>query len=425
MAIIAVRDMPILKHFFPKNKTTSQRELSSYICEDGSNAYYKNYALNLCISRIARSLQLCDFQTFEDNSKVKGFNWYKLNIEPNQNQNQAQFIHSIIYKMVFCDDGALVLQTDEGSFIVAESYDLEKRAYQPNVYRNIVVAGGYQLKSIKYEHEVFHFVLDNNEIKKIVDSVYDDYAKLIQGTIRNYNRNNALKFKLKIDASFDAFKTRNVVDSEGNPITRDDGSIVTEYDDILDDFMINRFKGILSEDDSVTPFESGIDLDPITNQKGNTKSGAATTRDITDTFKDIIYMCSDAFGIPRAYILGDVADGEVVTNNYIDNAVRPIADNLETEINRKLYKFDGLKKGNKMKIKTNVITTKDPVKFANAAEAYLRTGIYTINNLLEMLGEEQLTDSFADTRFMTKNYQTMEEMEKAIVEAVNNAFRKK
>lgn len=424
MAIIAIRDMPLFKNLFPSKKTTSQKELNSILSSIETSAAYKNYAMNLCISRIARSLQLCDFQTFDEGKKIKGFNWYKFNYEPNKNQNQAQFLHKIIYKMVFDANGALVIQSDDGQLIVAEDYSIDSKGFIENVYTNIVVSGGYQLKSPKFEHEVLHFVLDNNQIKTIVEGIYDDYAKLLKGAIRNYNRNNSMKFKLNIDATFDSFKSKPLIDENGQEVKREDGSVVSEYDDILDDFLTNRYKGILSDDDSVTPFESGLGLEQISNTKGNTKSGASTTRDITDTFKDIIYMCADAFGIPRAYILGDVADGEVVKQNYIDDAVRPIADNLETEINRKLYGFKGVTSGNKLKIQTNVISTKDPVKFAAAAEAYLRTGLYTINMLLEMLGEEQVNEEWANKRFITKNYQTMEEMEQAITQGVKNALNK-
>lgn len=418
MAIIAIRDMPILKHLFPKNKTTSQLELPGHpLIEWGGEAAYKNYAMNLCIGRLANALQLCDFQTFLKGEKTNGHYWYRFNFQPNINQNQAQFFHKIIYKMVFDANGALVIQTDEGDFIVVDSYDLKERAYHENIYQNIYVSG-YDVKSIKKESEVFHFVLNNNQTKKIVDGIYDDYGKLLNGAIRNYNRNNATKYKLKIGAMFNAFKTNVVADSDGKPIEREDGSVVTEYDTILDDFMTQRYKGVLDESDSVTPLEDGLDLEDVSSKKGNTKSGTATTRDITDTFKDIIYMCADAFSIPRAYILGDVADGEVVKQNFIDDAVRPFADNMETEFNRKIYKFEGLAEGSKMKIQTNVITTKDPIKFANAAEAYLRIGIYTINQILEKLGEEMIDDEWANKRFVTKNYQTVDEYEREIANAV-------
>lgn len=425
MGIIAIRDLPIIKSLFPKNKTTSQRSFKEIILSDGYEAKYKNYALNLCISRISNALQLCDFQTLYKGERFKGPIWYRLNYQPNINQNKSDFIYKIIYKMVYDCNGALVIQDDKGDFIVADNYEVTEYAFYENIYSNIELPGGYHLKRDLKESDVLHFVLNNNEIKKIVDGIYDDYSKLITGTIKNYNRNNSLKFKLKMDAQFDNFKDKTVLDDDGEPLKREDGSIVTEYDDILDDFMLNRYKGLLSEKDSVTPFESGLDLDPIMNQKGNTKSGAATTRDITDTFKDIVYMVADAFAIPRAYILGDVADGEVVKSNFIDDAVRPVANIFELEINRKIYKFEGLKSGSKLKIKTNFITTKDPIKFANAAEALLRTGIYTINDLLEMIGEERINEEWANKRFITKNYQTFEELEKAIKTNVDNLLRER
>ncbi len=405
---------------FPENKTTSQRSKQrDFTYEWKGDAAYKNYALNICISRLANALSLCDFQTFLKKKEQQGIMWWRFNFEPNLNQNQTQFFHKIIYKMVFDCDGALVVQDNEGNFIVADDYTIEERAFKENLYSNIVVAGGYGMQSTKTESEVLHFVLHNNQVKSIVDGVYDDYGKLLAGTIRNYNRNNSFKFKLKMDSLFENFRTKNVVGADGEPLKREDGSIVTEYDDILEDFLENRYKGILEDKDSITPFEAGLDLDEIGNKKGNTKSGTATTRDITDTFTDIIHMCADAFGIPRAYIKGDVADGEVVKQNFIDDAVRPLADNFEGEINRKLYKFENVRAGTKMKIQTNTITTKDPVKFAAAAEALLRIGVYSPNMVLRKLGEEAIDEPWANEHFVTKNYQNMKEVEHAIKETVN------
>lgn len=360
------------------------------------NAAYKNYALNVCIIRIANALSLCDFQTYKDGEYIKDRMWWLFNFEPNKNQNQIDFLNKIIYKMVFHDDGALIIQDDSGNLLVADDFNLEKFAFKENVYSNIKV-NNYTLQSSKLESEVIHLTLNNQKVKSIVESIYDDYGELISGTIRNYKRGNAIKLALNIDAQFDQFKKIQVI----NP---DTGETTTEYDMILDDMFQNRFKAMFDEKDSITPIEAGLEINEIAKGTGNTKSGSFTTRDITDTFTDIMNFTADAFGIPRGYLKGDVADGEVMKKNFISDVIKPIADQMTVEFNRKLYKFENVRNGTKVKVQTNSMYSYDIVEFANAAEAMYRIGALNTNEIRDKIGEERIRDDWANKYAITKNY---------------------
>lgn len=412
MSVLAIRDWPIIKRFFSDGQKGKPNDFKTILEDWGRNPKYKQYALNVCISRIANTISLCDFQTYVNGKKEQSDNWWLFNYEPNKNQNKTDFIFDLIYQMVFnYEDGALVIQSKEGNLIVATDFIVEKYSFEQNIYKNIMLPGGYQLKRSLKEEDVLHFKLNNGKVKEIVDSVYEDYGKLINGTIRNYNRGNAIKLKLMIGTAFEQFKTKMVENS--------DGTFSTEYDEILDEIFTERFKAIFSDKDSLTPMEEGLTLDKIEAAPGNTKSGAVTTRDITSTFEDILNMTADALGIPRGIIKGDVADNEGLNNKYIDDAIRPIAGILQFEINRKLYRKERVLKGTKMKIQTNVIYTHDPVAFANAAEAYLRIGVYCPNDILLKLGEEQIDQAWANEYYVTKNYQNAKEAEKEIKAAVD------
>lgn len=361
------------------------------------DAKYKKYALQIAINKLADALALCEFQTFENEKTVKKNNWYLFNIEPNKNQNQSEFWNKVLHKMIYDDNGALVIQTKEGEFVVADEYDISEFAFYENIYSNIVLPGDFKLPGTRVESDVFHFKLHNSKVKEVVDSVYDDYGKLIAGTIRNYNRGNAIKMKLSIGAMFQQFKNKVV--------KKEDGTEVTEYDQVMDDLFENRFKGVFTDEDSVTPMEEGLGLEPISATPGNTKSGSVTTRDISDVFEDIRDMVADAFGIPRGILKGDTADNEGMHKLFVNYPVRSLADNLQSEINRKLYGKEEMLKGNKLKIQTNTININDPVEFANAAEAYFRIGAYSTNKVLVTMGEEPIDEPWADEHYITKNYE--------------------
>ncbi|MCM3511648.1 phage portal protein [Carnobacterium inhibens] len=391
--------LPFLNNVLAKREPSpsSSITLKDFTMVYENDAKYKNYALQIAINKLADALALCEFQTFENKKPVQKDNWYLFNIEPNKNQNQSEFWSKVIYKMVYDDNGALVIQSKEGEFVVADDYDISEFAFYENIYSNIVLPGDFRLPGTRKESDVFHFKLHNSEVKKVIDSVYDDYGKLIAGTIRNYNRGNAIKMKLNIGAIFQQFKN--------NIVTKEDGTKVTEYDQVMDDMFDNRFKGIFTDQDSVTPMEEGLNLDPISATPGNTKSGSVTTRDISNTFEDIRDMVADAFGIPRGILKGDTADNEGMHKLFVNYPVRSLADNLQSEINRKLYGKNEVLKGNKLKIQTNMINTHDPVEFANAGEALLRVGAYSPNDILRKLGEETIDEDWAKVHYVTKNYE--------------------
>jgi len=356
---------------------------------------YKKYAIQIAISRMANSLALTDFETLKDGEEQQGFNWWLLNFEPNKNQNKVSFWQDILYKMIYDHNGALIVQSDEGYLIVAENYAVKEYAFEENYYSEIELKSGFKLSAGRKESEVIHLTLNNNKVKEIVDSVYDDYGKLIGGTIANYNRGNAMKLVVKMDAMFDQLKNR--VDEETGE---------TEYDMILDDMMENRLKGMMSESDSATPLENGLEIEEV-KTTSNTKSGASTTRDITATFEDILNIVADAFHIPRGIMKGDVADVEALNKNYINHCVRPLAEQIETELNRKLYSYQNVIQGTKVKVNTDSIFTRDPIDFANAGEALLRIGVYSVNDILKKLGEETIDEPWADEHYVTKNYENV------------------
>ncbi|HEP1658633.1 TPA: phage portal protein [Streptococcus pyogenes] len=376
----------------------SQRSIKAYLKEVGQIIQVKEYALQLCIDKISNALSLASFEIYNKGHPVIGSPmWWLFNMEPNQNQTQNQFMSDLITQMIKNSDGALVIMIDD-QFVVAKNYEVIYRAFKPNIYKNVIVAGDYQLNKVFSENEVLHFVINDSKIKSYMDGLYDEYGKLIAGSIRNYNRGNALKIGLKIGSMFDQQFGKNVVETD------DEGNSVTEADIILDEMYENRFKAVLSDKDSITPIEEGLEMAEIVKSSGNTKSGAVTTRDITDVVTDVIHFAGDAFSIPRGILQGDVADAEAIRENFVNFAVRPFADVIETEVNRKLYKRENYQLGNKFKIQTNTILVYSPENFAAAAEALERSGIYNPDELRMKLGEEPLNTDWSQAYYVTKNY---------------------
>lgn len=365
--------------------------------QSGKNIQAMEFALQMCIDKISNALSLASYETYENGKQIFGTMWWQFNYEPNQNNSQNSLIAGIVREMVKNDDGALVIQKNN-EFILAESFTVVYRAYKPNIYKNIVLAGGLAIHEVFLEEDVLHYTINDSKIKHYLDVLYGEYEQLISGAIRNYNRGNALKLGLKIGTLFDQQFGKKMVgqDEEGND--------VSEADVILDEMYENRFSAVLSDKDSITPLEEGLEFSNLVSTAGNTKSGAVTTRDIYDTFLDVIHFAADSFSIPRGIMTGDVADAEAIRENFVNFAVRPFADAIETENNRKLYGMANVANGTKFKIQTNTILIYSAEKFASAAEALFRIGGYNPNEIRSKLGEERINKPWADEYYVSLNY---------------------
>lgn len=378
-------------------KKVSRKELEAAVRRSGQRVQFMEFALQMCIDKIANALSLANYETYNKGKIQKGDIWYRFNYEPNQNQTQNEFLAALIGQMVKNSDGALVLMHN-GEFILAESFEIDKKAFRPNVYKNITVAGGLQLNAVYQEEDVLHFTMNDSKVKGYLDDLYSEYGKLIGGAIRNYNRGNALKLGLNIGSLFDQEYSKNIVDVDQN------GNEITEADTIIDEMYEKRFAAVLSDEDSITPLEEGLTISSLVQTSANTKSGAVTTRDISDVIMDVIHYAADAFSIPRGIMNGDVADAEAMRDNFVNFGVRPWADAIETEINRKLYGKRHLASGSKFKIQTNTILVYSAEKFASSSEALFRIGALNTNEIRDKLGEERIDEEWADKYYVSLNY---------------------
>lgn len=378
-------------HSNPQVRTSlSRKDLETLIAKTEEKVCYKNYAIQLCINKLASALSLCRFETFDQGQPKKDHYWWKFNYEPNINMNMHDFLYQLIYEMVYNDEGALVIQNDTGDLVVASSYTVNEGSYLGNLYSNIELHGGLKLERSYREEDVLRFQLPNKEVRKLIDNLYSDYGRLIGMTTDAYIRDHSLKLVLEIGTMFNQ-----------QPIQLEDG---TEIDPV-EEIMTSRFKNLFSGGNTVTPLEQGLTLQEL---GGSRRSGEKVkASEINDLMNKSIDFVADAFGIPRGLLKGDVADVEAMTDNFITFAIRPLAKELETEINRKLYRKEKVLIGTRLKVVTGSIQTYNIVSFAAAADKIIAASIGTPNEMRELLEWERVDNPELDKFKETKNYQEL------------------
>jgi len=350
---------------------------------------FRELAFNSCVNMIANSVSKCEFKTFTKNKEVKEQEYYLWNIEPNKNQNSSEFMHKLIYKL-YQDNECLVI-SEGGGLLVADNYTMDENALINNTFSQVSV-NDYSFKKTYSGKDVMFFKLAEKDMRKVVNMIYDSYGKLLSYTMKHYQTSKGTKGVLNLEAL---------------------GSGTEKDKEYLKDLLNKRFKPYFENDNSVLPLSKGFDY------KENPYKSTENTRDIRAMMDDVGDFTAKAFGIPPALIRGEIAGISDAMQSYLTFCVDPLVDMIQEEINRKRNGFAGFTNGNYLKIDTRNIKHVDILESATAIDKLIASGVYSVNNIRDILGEQLVEEAFANKYFMTKNYSTAEDLLKSLIEPSN------
>lgn len=371
------------------NKDTGTLDLDAYCGELAGEIFYKELAIQSAVNLISNAVARSEFLTFKEGKEVRESNYYLFNVEPNQNKSSSKFWRDVIHKLVY-ENECLVIQNN-GMFYVADSFDVIKFAFKENIYKNIVVEN-YNLRDVYKESQVFHFELHDEKIKNVIDGLYNSYSKLIQASSLSYKRNKTKRGTLEVPTNYTQTE-RGQKD--------------------LEDLLNNRFKRFFeAEGGAVLPLTNGLKYNELGKEKGSKDTEGG--REVRGFIDDIFDFVAIAFQIPPTLLKGSVADTSEAINNFLTFCVNPIAELLTDEINRKFYGKKSYLERTYAKLDTTRIKHVDIKDIANALDILTRIGAYCVDDSLRALGMEPLNTKWSRARWMTKNYQRIDEMAKGV-----------
>jgi HK97 family phage portal protein len=366
------------------NKDTGTLSLDVVVGDIAAEVFYKELAVQSCVNLIANAVSRSEFLTFEKGKEIRGENYYLFNVEPNQNKSASKFWRDVIHRLVY-DNECLVIQQD-GMFYVADSFTTAKFAFKENIYRDIVI-DDYQLNNSYLESQVFHFELHDKKIRDVIEGLYQSYAKLITASQKHYIRNNAKRGTLEIPTNY----------PQTDKAQKD-----------LQDLLNSRIKRFYeAEGGAVLPLSNGMKYEEL--QSNISSKGSIEGRDIREFINDIFDFVAIAFQVPPQLIKGNVVDTEKAVNNFLTFCVNPIAELLTDEINRKLYGKKAYLERTYVKLDTSRIRAVDITDVAGALDILIRIGAYSVDDCLKLLGLEPLGTEWSQARWMTKNYERIEQ----------------
>jgi len=339
----------------------------------------RNLAFQSAVNLVANSISKCEFKTYLKGKEVKQKEYYLFNIEPNRNQNSSVFIHKWISKL-YEENECLIISVGD-QLLVADSFNKKEYALLDHQFSQVSV-DGFSFDKTFSMSEVMYFQLNNKDIRKLINSMYETYGRLISYGQKSYEKSRGSKGTLDISSV-----------AQGK----------TNFQITFSKLMNERFKTFFEADNAVLPLFDGYKYTDI----GSKTYSNEGTRDIKAMVDDIFDFTARAFCIPPALLRGDMANVGDVVDNYLTFCVDPLCDMLQEEANRKRSGYAGFSQGTYMKIDTKTIKHVDLLSVSTAIDKLIASGAFCINDIRGLVGDEPIDEPWAWQHFMTKNYSTV------------------
>lgn len=340
----------------------------------------------ICVQRIAKAICKCEYRTYEKGKEVKGSVYYKLNVRPNPNQTATEFWQSVVEKLY--DEQEVLLISEGKNLYVADGFTKTEHGLAPDTFEHVSV-GDYDLNKIYKATEVAYIQLSNQKIKSLLKSTMDEFQELMDIASVAYKNGVGMKAKLHISKNRQPAddKAKAVIQKAMKQFFEDPNSCYTEYD--------------------------GFDLQPFDTSRKTTQQ---STRDIKAMLDDVLEMTSKAFLIPTNIANGEVTDTSKAVDDFLTFCLDSVLRLIEDGLNNSLYSEKEYLAGTKVKINAQTIKHVDVLDASGAIDKLISCGAKSVNDILRIMGDEPIEEDWADVHWITKNYTSIDNLQKMPME---------
>lgn len=365
--------MNFLNGFF--NRSKFEESSVTYDVTNRLNA--KALAYYVASSYVADTISKCEIKHFKKNKAIKDNLYYLLNIKPNPNQTASEFKTKMIFKLFY--EGEVLVFEHKGFLYVADNFLKERRPFdfKGDLFSSITM--NYSTMNItRNASDVFYLELDDSNLKRLVDSMLDDYAELYSYSFENYKASNQEKYKLTLDM---------VEIGTGEDVARQR----EQRKAALSNF-INNSKAVYIQ-------HRGQNLEQI-----SSISRVADSSDIRELRKEMFELTAQAFKMPVSMMYGTTTNTKEITANYLTFRIEPLAKKISEELTSKFCGYDGFVNEEFFDVDTTSIMHHDVFEVANDIYQLQSCGLYCVDELREKLGEAPLGTEQSQTYYITKNF---------------------
>lgn len=370
----------LARHFNFLSNREQSAEIEAVIGSFAAKVAFKALAVHIATSYIADALSGCEIKVIRGGEEVHDLLYYRLNVSPNPNQSGAQFKNEVVTRLLR-DQEALIVPYKNDSLYIADAYGVEPKPMKDDVFASISIENHQIAKKYKAS-DVYFLKLGNTRVKSLIDSLYDDYSKLISAAIEGFKQSHGRKYKLKLD----------------NVKVGDE-----EFADAYEKVVKKQLKEFLENENAVYPQYQGYDLEEMRHESDG---GSA---DILAMRKEVFDIAAQAYKIPISMMYGNTNNTNDVLNQFLTFAVDPIATMFSDEYTRKSFTFDEWSAGSFVTVDTKRINHVDIFNVADKVDKLISSGVFSIDAVLTALDYQPLNTEFSQAHYITKNYELAED----------------
>lgn len=375
--------MGLLKSVFKRNKEIPIIDDTDLYDSGSHSTASKRIAVESVIGFIARIIIQSEFRIKKKGKYVSNnITYYKFNVKPNKNQTAAKFWYDVVSKLVY-DGECLVVKSRSDDLLIADDFNRREYAVKEDIFSNVYVKG-LELQGTFTRSEVLYFEYGNEELSRLIDSLFYDYGELISRMFETQKMKNQI---------------RSTVDVEGNFLKTEGGQ------SSLQNFINRAYKAIKEKAIAIVPQQKGLQY----KEHSSNNPGSQSVDEINKVTGGFMDQVCHAVGLPPSLLKGDISDVEKMTRNGMKFCVDPILTIFKDELNMQFVDQYDYLKGERIEVKR--ISYRDMFDIAVAVDKLRSSSVANGHELRDEIGLEHSDDPIHDEFIMTKNYDSTESAE--------------
>lgn len=366
--------MGIIGKIFNFNKSVPMNywdDLMRQLQGDYEDLHLRQYAVHTVVDRIINVCLLAQFQS-EDSSNFL----YKLNYKPNPYENGNEFKRKIITNMIYNGECVIVKPFDD--YYVAESFTYDDKT------KLFTVTTEYSTIEKTYSvDDVIHVRYNNVKFEEFLRTLRQSYDKLYKRVLEVQMRQQ----QIRVYAPFKGVSAKN-----------------EENNKRFMNFLSGMKKQLENESIAVVPRQDDYDVEE---HSQNYLGRSAEELGVIENM--YVKQVANILQVPPLLFSGDLADTSEHSKNFVRWCVKPIMNEIANEFNAKQTKSS--LKDNLITVNTIECVYVSEFEMARDVEKMIGSGVWTIDDVLVLLGKKRQKAKDTTRRYLTKNIGIIEQAE--------------
>ena len=365
-------------------------------CQTAVKYWQYELARNVVYNLTSALFENTEWRTYRNGERVEGEEFFRLNYALN-NKDTAKDVYRKLAKQLVYEDKALMFETAKKEFFVADSFMFKDQELfmKPNTFVSVQIGTEMLNRSFKEGQSALMFKMRHMD-EGVFELMNADYAE-----------SKALMYK----GALKAMGTKYALNTKAQGMNRTDPKFLQKLQE--------AYEPLMEKPNAVFVTYNGETLQDLTEkQRGSEVQQVISLAENTNLINDeILKNVGRAYGIPVNMMKGEYTeDSTDVFSMFMTFFGKPLLNNFADKMTLYLMEKEDIMAGSKVVADLDRIRFYETLKSATAIDKLIGSGVFTINDLRHRLNEDDAEDG--DVRFITKNYDTLENFLKGAKDGV-------